>query len=344
MDNVTLLNTLRQQASAEYQSRIPQATRTNLESVANALTTYTPSMNEFLSMMVNKIGLTIVRNKMAKNPLAGLKSGKVPYGKDIEEIIANPAISEKYSITSEDLLKNKAPDVKAIYYAMNRQDKYSVSINTPTIKNAIMSEGNLSDIINMIVSTLYSGDNIDEFILMKQLIKVANTNQHLNAQTFTWDLATMSKDNSEEIVKAIKTDSGLMKFPSKNFNAYSKVKPSTDSKADLTTFTDVSDQIILMDSRVLTNINVDVLASAFNMERVDFMQQVIEVDNFIDAPILALLCDKAWFNVKDNLYETSNMFIADTLTYKYYLHHWETIAYSVLANAKAYLYTPTKTQ
>ena len=85
-DIINIMNTIRANATPSYQERIPEATRDNIAAVANPLFTYSVTMNEFLHALVNRIGLTVVRNRDLRNPLAVLKQGDMPLGKDIEEI------------------------------------------------------------------------------------------------------------------------------------------------------------------------------------------------------------------------------------------------------------------
>ena len=66
---MNVLNTILANASEDYQSRVPQATKDNITSVGSAIMSYQPTENEFLSALVNKIAMTIVRNKTFKNPL-----------------------------------------------------------------------------------------------------------------------------------------------------------------------------------------------------------------------------------------------------------------------------------
>ena len=60
---VNVLNTIRANASPSYQERVPQATQDNITAVGNPLLEYNATMNEFLTSLVNRIGLVIVRNK-----------------------------------------------------------------------------------------------------------------------------------------------------------------------------------------------------------------------------------------------------------------------------------------
>lgn len=339
-DLVKILNTIRANASSVYQDRIPQATRDNLAAVGTKMGEHQDSMNEFLNLLVNRIAMVIVNQKMIKNPLAQLKRGGLPMGKDIEEIFVNPAISESYTYTSEDLLKPKTPDVKALYYGLNRQDKYSVTITKPELMKAIVNDSEMNTLIANIVNSLYSGDNLDEFILMKQLVAQAYKAGHAIKKVMPFRPDELTADNAKALVTEIQTDSSLFEFAGSDFNSYKVVKPAGDKGKDVITYAPLNDQIILIDSRILTKVSIDVLAMAFNMNKVDFMANVIKVDNFNGEPIMAALVDRNWFKVMDVLKETSSFFNADNLSYKYYLHHWEVIQYSMFANAVFYCYTP----
>ena len=174
-DLQNLLNTIRLNASNEYQSRVPEATRTNITDVGNPIISYSACQNEFLNSLVERIALTIVRSKIAKNPLSVLKKGTIPLGKDIQEIITNLTKAETFNEEGTELLKRKKPDVKAIYHRMNRQDQYTVTITRQQLQTAFTSYANLNYLLTSIVNTLYSSDNYDEFILMKNLFASAIT-------------------------------------------------------------------------------------------------------------------------------------------------------------------------
>ena len=75
--NITVLNTIWENASDEYTNRIPQATQANITEVGNAIMSYAPVMNEFLDALVNRISLVIVSSKLATNKLAPFKKGMI---------------------------------------------------------------------------------------------------------------------------------------------------------------------------------------------------------------------------------------------------------------------------
>ena len=89
-----MLNTIRDNASAEYQARIPEATQTNIAEVGGALLEDVNLANEFTSALMNKVAFTFVHDKIFKNPLAMLKKGSKPMADTVEEVFVNYAKAE----------------------------------------------------------------------------------------------------------------------------------------------------------------------------------------------------------------------------------------------------------
>jgi len=336
---LTILDTIRDNGSLEYSSRVPSATDSKLDTIGQAILSYSATTNEFLNQLVNRIAMTMIDQKIINNPLSPLKKGGIPLGQDIEHLFVNPANGESYASNSTDLLTVKTPDVKSTFYRLNRQDKFTVSIYRQQLVQAFTSETAMSQLIDYIVQSLYSGDNFQEFILMKNLMSRAVHNNHLvkvnvfdeNATGFVYSDIT-----SKEIVKQVKTYSKMFTFPSSNYNKYSTVKGSGDP---VITWTPVEDQILILNAGLSATIDVDVLAYAFQLDKMN-MPTIIEVDDFGDEPVLAILTDKSFFQVYDNDKNVDSFYNPDTRAFKYFLHHWQTYAYNLYANAVALTYTP----
>ena len=149
---VNILNTILANASADYQSRVPTATQNNISEVGSAVMSYRATENEFLSALVNKVAMTIVRNKTFANPLAVLKKGGVPLGRNIEEIYTNPATGTTFDPTGAKLLERSIPDTKAIYHSMNRQGQYKATVSKAQLIQAFTSYSALEKLLNSIVN------------------------------------------------------------------------------------------------------------------------------------------------------------------------------------------------
>ena len=90
---LNVLNSIRANASTEYASRVPIATKNNIAEIGRALDSYDNVYNEFIDTLLHKIGFTIVQTALFTNKLAKFKSGRVLTGQDVEDIFVNAFIS-----------------------------------------------------------------------------------------------------------------------------------------------------------------------------------------------------------------------------------------------------------
>lgn len=332
---VNILNTILANGSADYQARVPEATQNNITEVGSSIMSYQPTENEFLSALVNKIALTIVQNKTFKNPLSVLKKGGVPFGKNIEEVYTNPATGTKFDATGANLLARSIPDTKAIYHSLNRQGMYKVTISKAQLIQAFKSYNDLEALLNSIVNSIYSGDNLDEFILMKELFASAIVGGKLKTVKVTevGDTAT-----AKSFVKAIKTVGQAMSFPSTNFNSYYDINKDKDAKPVIT-WAPIEKQVLILRNDISVEVDVELLAKAFNVSYTDLKQRTLIVDNFGTATnCAAVLCDESYVQVYDNLHQMENFHNGEGLYDNFIYHHWQTYSLSLFANAMAFMF------
>lgn len=335
MDLVGVLNTIRYNASDIYRSRIPEATRTNIQDIQEGMTNPNNAVvtNEFISTLLNMIIKQVIHNKFFSDPLKSLKKGTKPLGDTIEEIYANFVQAKGFDPTGADLLEREMPDVKSVYHRMNRQDRYKITISPEQIQKAFASYDKLESFIQTIINTLYNSSELDEFVLMKQLIKQAIDNNAMKVVTIPDPVA--SEQNAKDFIKAVKIVSGDMVFANSNNNAYLESQ-STDTKA-LITCTPKSEQILIIDNATDVSVSIEVLAYVFNMSVAEFNDtRKIVIDAFPDESIRACLVDEQFLQVYDDLLLFKEFENAEGLYKNYYLHVWQTLAYSNLVNAVAF--------
>ena len=335
MDLVGVLNTIRDNASDIYRQRIPEATRTNIQDIQEGMTNPNNAVvtNEFISTLLNMIIKQVIHNKFFSDPLKSLKKGTKPLGDTIEEIYANFVQAKGFDPTGADLLDREMPDVKAVYHRMNRQDRYKITISPEQIQKAFASYDKLESFIQTIINTLYNSSELDEFVLMKQLIKQAIDNNAMKVVTIPDPVA--SEQNAKDFIKAVKIVSGDMVFANSNNNAYLESQ-STDTKA-LITCTPKSEQILIIDNATDVSVSIEVLAYVFNMSVAEFNDtRKIVIDAFPDESIRACLVDEQFLQVYDDLLLFKEFENAEGLYKNYYLHVWQTLAYSNLVNAVAF--------
>lgn len=335
MDLTGVLNTIRDNASDIYRERIPEATRTNIEDIQAGMTDPNNAVvtNEFITTLLNMIIKQVIITKFFSDPLKSLKKGTKPLGDTIEEVYANFVQAKGYDPTGADLLTRELPDVKAVYHRMNRKDKYKITVSPEMIQKAFSSYERLASFIQSIINTLYNSSELDEFVLMKQLIKQACDNNAMKVVTVADP--TTSESNAKAFIKAVKIVSGDMVFANDNNNAY-LTSQSVDNKPIITN-TPKAEQVLIIDNATDVSVAIDVLASVFNMSVAEFNDtRKIVIDAFPDPSIRACLVDEMFFQVYDDLVMFKEFENAEGLYRNYYLHVWQTLAYSNLVNAVAF--------
>ena len=186
-----------------------------------------------------------------------------------------------------------------------------------------------------------NGDEIEQFELTKELIANAYENNMLTINNI-YDAKTESSltdaDISKRLVKAIQTYSENIVFPSTQYNQFATKKGG--GATPVKTWTPKKDQILILSSTAKVNMNVELLASAFNKSMLELDAMTLTIDSFVGEPIFAILCDKSCFQIYENLLRTDSFYNGDTMMTNYYLHHWQTYGFSLLANSIAFTYTP----
>lgn len=338
MNVLEILNTIRDNASAEYQARIPEATRLNLESIRYAMIDDDNIMvaNEFTNAILNKLVKVVLHSKRFENPLKSLKKGKKPLGDTVEEIYTNFIKGKQYDKEGKELLTRHLPDVKTLYHRMNYQMKYPITISREALSRAFVSEEALEKFISDTITALYNSSELDEFINIKQLIASAIENGAMKVVDIADPLT--SKTNAEEFITSVKSVSEMMPFPSTEWNGYisAQGEAPTDS-IPVTTFSRKSEQILIIDASTNVKVSVDVLANTFNMSVAEFNEtRKIVIDAFPVEGVRAVLVDEAFFQIFDDLFVIKPFENGDGLYTNYILHVWMTLAYSILVNAVAF--------
>lgn len=340
MNVLSILNTIRDNATATYQERIPEATRTNMESIRYAMIDEENIMiaNEFMSSLLNKLVKSYVHTKIFTNPLKSLKKGKKPLGDTVEEIYNNFIKGTQYDREGKTLLKRNLPDVKTVYHRMNSQMTYPVTVSRVELSKAFMSLDSLEKFITNIIQQLYNSAELDEFMNIKQLMKSAIDKNAVKVVDIADPLT--SDANAKKFIKSIKTVSGLMQFPSTDWNGYLTAQ-DTDT-VPVTTFSRKNEQVLIIDTATDTAVGVDVLASLFNMSVAEFNDtKKIVVDTLPIKNCRAFLVDEAFFQIFDDLFVIRPFENAEGLYDNYYLHVWMTYAFSILVNAVAFIVPET---
>ena len=328
MKNADIMNAIRT-ASESMKEVMPQSvTADNIEAYGNAITSYSPTMNEFLNVLVNRIAKEIISSKMARNKLAKFKNGSMYYGKDIEEIFVDLIQKATFddTLAETEVFKKNKPNVKAIFHRENRRDMYKTTVSKDQLKKAFRSEGGLGKLLTAIVNSMYSSNTNDEYKYMKQLLSDYSTGGAAGASLFKKNTVVAPTDTAttKALAQAIKKQVLQMGFMSTQYNAQG-----------VNTYSDPEDLVLFVTPQVAVMMDTELLAYAFNMEKFDTNTQLVVVDDFGSglAKAQAILVDKNWFQVYDTNLEFESLYNPQGLYWNYYLHVWSTLSTSQFQNA-----------
>lgn len=336
MDAIEILNTIRDNASQAYQDRVPEATRGNLEEVGEAITDLNNAVvyNEFVNTLANMIYAPMLIKKSWYNPLGKFKKGKKTFGDTVEEVYNNFIKAQTYDQTGAGLLTRKLPDTKVVFHRMNRQDSYVLTDSPEALAKAFKSYEGLAEYLENLFTTIRNSAELDEYILMRQLFEEAYNNNAMVVVSVPDPQA--SEANAKAFIKTVKTVSGDMVFANSNNNAY--LTAQSDDNKPIITFSRKDEQVLIVDNATDVTCNIDVLASAFNKSIVEFNDTQKEViDAFPVEGMIAVLCDKNFFQVYDDLFTFREFENGLGLYRNHILHVWQTIGFSILCNCVCFV-------
>ena len=204
---------------------------------------------------------------------------------------------------------------------------YTKTVAREALMGAFVSWNKFEDFISSITNSLYSGNYIDEFKYTKGLIQGAYENNKAIVEVVD---AITDQASAKAFIKKCRNLYAQMSFPSSNFNAYSK---NTGDNKPVVTWTDASRVVLLLRADILAEVDVEVLANAFQMDKTTFLGRVLPVDNFGNDKILGLIADEAFFQIYENQFRFDEFYNARVMAWNYYLHVWQTFAICPFANA-----------
>lgn len=320
MDNVQFLNAIRAVASAEYKERIPTATQTNIQNIMSTIMDYSSTKEEFTETILNKIVKTKVLNKAYENSLKFFKKEPLPFGKTIEgvfvELIKAKNFNENFGTANTvagSLLEKEKPNVKVEYYSENFKHKYKMTISDEQLKSAFMSTDGLSQMTQGIIRSGSSSAEYDEYMMMKSLICSVVTKELEIEGLFTLS----ESEQAKKITKTVQALVNKFRFMSTEYN-----------KQGVHTHCQPSDCVIITTPDQLANLNVELLATAFNVPYAEMPSRIIVIDSFLkadgtaDDDTVCIVADMDVVQFRDTLNTWETFRNGDKLETNMFHHVW----------------------
>lgn len=347
--SIDIINTIRANASAEYQSQVPKVTTyKDIPKVGEVLLGYPALANQFLSPLLNQISKVMIESAVFNNPYSALKKGKLEYGELVEEVFVGLTKARLFDVekTEEREFKRTIPDVRTAFHNMNYRVQYPITIQQTDLQTAFSSESGVTNFVEKIIQQVYTSAEYDEFLLFKYLIIKGVSKgwlKPIQINTSDWN----------ETAVTFRATSNQAVFFSREYN-----------EAGVLNTMPKTDQYIFMDAAFNAGFDVNVLASAFNMDKANFVGNLFLVDSFttfdnerfdqirkesdgfeeVTAAELALMSDvkavlisREWFQIYDKVNKMTSTYAASGDYYNYFYNVWKIVSHSPFSPAISYV-------
>ncbi len=353
---IDILNVIRANANAEYQNAVPEITKaTDIPKVGEVIYGTPAFSNYFISALINRIALVRVRSANFNNMYKELKKGYLEFGETVEEVFVNIAKARDFSVEKAEAreFKRTIPDVRSAFHAMNWRVQYPVTIEDMELRQAFLSINGVQDLITKIVDAVYNANEYDEYLLFKYLMIKAISHGKM------YPVSIGDGTDMHEAAVQYRGMSNNLEFMNSKYN-----------DSGVRTVTHKEDQYIFMDAFYNAKYDVNVLASAFNMDKATFMGHLKLIDSWntfdnerfdiiransdgleevtadelaLMADVKAVIVDKEWFQIYDNLDKMTEQYCASGMYWNYFYNVWKTISSSPFSNAIVFVTSTAQT-
>ena len=340
-----IINTIRANATLEYQNLVPEVNDVvGLRKVGDVLYGYPAMANQFINALINRIASVRVKSATFNNAYAELKKGYLEYGETVEEVFVGIAKAREFNVEKAEKreFKRTVPNVKSAFHIMNYKVQYPITIQEVDLRQAFQTESGVQDLIAKVIESVFIANEYDEYLLFKYLlIKAISKGKMYPVSIGNGDL--------KQCASKFRGMSNQLTFMSDKYNAYG-----------VTTNTSKNSQYIFMDSMFNAEYDVNVLASAFNMDKAEFSGKLKLIDDWttfdnerfsaiiensdcmevvtqdelnLMKNVKAVLIDEEWFQVYDNHDKMTETYVASGQYWNYFYNVWKTVSSSPFSNA-----------
>ena len=270
ISNDKLLNAVKLDLPGEYKDKIPTATKTNLLEIADIMIEYPTIKNAFLTRLVNKVGKSIIDNKVYQNRFKEFKKEMLPYGTSIEyvftDLIKAKNFSENFGSSAAESLvaRQDNNNVGVQYVSKNYEVKWKETISDVVFRQAFTTENGLYNLINAKVQAVINSTEYNEELAI---------NGVLNLMPMVEEVVTGYADTQagyKAFLKKVKELSLKLPICSNKYNVQG-----------VHTWTNLEDMIIFMTPELQAAIDVEVLASLMHIEKAEIGNRIRTVEKFM---------------------------------------------------------------
>ena len=342
-----VLNVIRNHASINYANYVPfaQPNADSIRQIGNVIMDHPELQNEFLTALVNRIALVVIKSMNFENPWRRFKRGYLGLGESVEEIWVDIATPHEYSaeVAETELFKREIPDVRSAFHVLNWEKFYKRTIQRAELEKAFLAYSGVTDLANKIIQSMYIALYYDEFLTMRYLLARRILDNHF---TYIGTAGAETGDNAKATLADIRTLNNKLVFPSRLYNVAHVLNKSG-----------INEQQLIISAKFESHVDVYALASAFNLNYADFMTKRILTPSFSFDPdelerlgiifehdttyqgisadenallekVYAVVVDDNYFMIFDKEIEMGDVHNVQGRYWNYVLHSWKLFSVS----------------
>lgn len=359
-DSSQVLNAIRNESSEAFRNAIPavEPTTASIRAFGQALLSdYNKAyLYEFMPALWERIGAVIINSKIWTNPLAWTQRGTLEFGESIEEIVTGLLNAHVYNPerASKEWMNIERGDVYAVLHRLNYRIFYKQTIVNNDLRRYFLSWSGVTDLIAKLTDAMYNSMRYDLYLATKYMM--------------AWDILTgrmatvevppaTTNDNLTDIAVQLRALSNKLPIYSKEYN-YMGVPQ----------FSDKSDQYLFITADFSAKLDVKIYSASFHMDKADFefFGRRVLIDSFavydwerldkvfaenanyrhftedelaILKQIPAVLVDRNYFMIFDNMQTFTTDYNGEGLYWQYWLHCWKLFSTSPFQTAIAFVPT-----
>lgn len=330
--SLDILNEIRSVAGDDYASRIPEATRQNIEEVGNTILAYAPTTNAFFTQLLNRIAKVVVEKMESMEDIYSVFGDeKLPFGDAIQKIFVDIPKAKPFDGTATtSMLAQEKPVIHVEYTKVDRKIFYKQTISVAQIKEAFLTVAKLDEFIRAITESMATALSYDKYVMMTENLAehcnyvvdtgaVANTEVGQTNKSFRVLLvpSTVAQYNAttkkiewtvtgaKEALKMIRIASRGLKFPHPlSYGDINSAGTALEHEGTISVVrTPISKQVLALEVSSMAEIDVDALAVLFHLDKAEVETRLLELEDGalgdhldsnedVDYHLAGFICDK----------------------------------------------------
>ena len=167
-----------------------------------------------------------------------------------------------------ELVSAQVPKIKSLFHSENYKHKYKVTISDIRLRKAFNDKYGVDKLVASIITSVQNSIAYDRECMLKAILSAGIYKHQIPVAYDNGSAGSRAKN----LVTEIKKNIIKMETMSKNFN-----------NAEINTFTRKEDMVLVIGSEYATDIDINLLATAFNLDKAEISTRIIVVD---ELPVL----------------------------------------------------------